>query len=114
MKTKPKTLTIKDGNRERPVSFQMSRYASNGNLYVGLFDYSGEEPEFLFDITVNLDKKCEPDCSFVDINNWPNVDKWLMYHGFANPTMEWESSGFCWYPEFRFNIEKLHEYGEEF
>lgn len=114
MKTKPKTLTVKDGNREYPVSFQMSRYATTNNLYIGVFDYSGEEPNFLFDITINLDEKCEHDCSFVDVNNCPGIDMWLMAHGFAEPTMRWEDSGFCVYPEFRFNMEKLYEYGEEF
>lgn len=113
MKTKHKTLIVRDGDRKRSVFFQISRYANNNNLYVGVFE-CGDEPELLFDATVNLDERCEPNCSFVDVNNCPGIDMWLMHHGIAEPTMRWEGSGFCVYPEFRFDMDKLYEYGEDF
>ena len=106
-----KTLTWKECGESVSVAFITDAYANN-NLYVGLAD-CGEDFYPLLDITVNLDEICPSDCAFVDTENNPGIDNWLMTNGIAEPTGNWAVSGFCIYPEFRFNMEKVREYEKD-
>lgn len=112
---KKKTLIWKDEFMgDIPVSFRINNYANNNNLYVGLVCHNEGFEEHWCDITINLDEVCPSDCGFVDTNNNPKIDRWLTENGIAEPTGNWGVSGFYIYPEFRFNMEKVREYGKEF
>ena len=60
-------------------------------------------------LTVNLyPKKCEKNCAFVDTNNLGfKIVEWLESNGIAEWTYRIERSGFCEYPEMKFNAEFL-------
>lgn len=110
-----KTLTLNAWEQDYQAFFHTDHYANNGNLYVGIafFDEDGQ-PAPWSDLTVNLDVKCADDCAFIDTNN--NSDRiveWLITHQLGWLTGNMRSSGFCMYPEFQFNMEKLKEYMEE-
>lgn len=81
----------------------------NGRLALRLLTNGDYGLEPYGTITVNL-PECTPldsDCAFVDTNNFPDIDVWLLLHGIAEPTGRAAQSGYCCYPEFKFNRSKL-------
>ena len=65
-------------------------------------------------ITVNIPgvSVSGEDCAFVDVNNAPFIEGVLRENNLAEPTGRVGFSGFCSYPEYRFNMEEVrkHEY----
>lgn len=103
-----------------PAEITESKYVfkRQNRLYLGLLT---EDEDFGFmspycDITVNLPD--EPlsgeNCGFVDTNNAPFLPDWLEENGLAEPTGMFGFSGWCAYPEYRFNMDEIHKHmGEE-
>ncbi len=62
-------------------------------------------------ITVNLPESADLPfgTQFVDINNYPWVDEWLIENSIAEPSGKIARSGFCVYPAFKFNICAIRE-----
>ena len=96
-----------------PMTFEISRYADNGNLYVGLITHEEGFPMPWQNLTVNLDMKCEDNCAFIDVNNnGREIVEWLIANQLGNLTGWMRHSGFCMYPEFKFDMQKLKQYIE--
>jgi len=106
-----KTLTLNKYGTERPMSFTLDSYVDNGNLYVGFVTHEEGYPEPWSDLTVNLGIKCKANCAFIDINNNGNeIIEWLYSNNIGHLTGRMETSGYCAYPEFEFNMERLVQY----
>ena len=106
-------LNLHKYGENHPMTFDLDRYADNGNLYVGLVTHEEGYPAPWSNLTVNLGTRCKENCAFIDINNNGNeIMEWLMQNGLAVPTGEMKYSGFCVYPEVKFNMEKLMQYVE--
>lgn len=106
-----KTLKLNAWGKEHDVAFATNEYAENRNLYVGLVCFDDGYPEPWSNLTVNLSVDCESNCAFIDTNNnGVNIIGWLKDNGIAEPTGRMKASGYCIYPEVRFNSEKLAEY----
>lgn len=90
------------------VELQVSWYVNNGGIYVGLFSMEEDFPEPYGDLTVNLG--AVPDyCAFLDVNNMPGIAEFVEENGLARPLNITVPSGFCRYPLYEFNKEKLRE-----
>lgn len=92
------------------------KYANNGRTYLGLYCKEEEFFEPWTDITVNLfGPITDENCAFVDTNNCPDIVRFLEENGLAEPTGRVRQSGWCMYPEYRFNYEEVdkHVVGEE-
>ena len=62
-------------------------------------------------LTVNLPSQhCAPDCAFVDINGLQDAEKMILQYGIGEPTGRTAVSGFCTYPEYRFDMDKLKDF----
>ena len=85
-------------------------YASNGNLAVVLIDEDGE----LFDtITVNLDNVFQSENkAFIDTNNCQYAEKFIEKYHLGEYDGINQGSGFCYYPLYVFNTDKLEELPE--
>ena len=106
-----KTLKLNVWGKEHDVTFTTNEYAENGNLYVGIVCFDDGYPEPWSDLTVNLSVKCESNCAFIDTNNnGAGIINWLEDYGIAKSTGRMKQSGFCTYPEVRFDLEKLVEH----
>lgn len=106
-----KTLSMYAWGKVHPMTFETANYADNGNLYVGLRTNIEGYPEPWSDLTVNLGVPCKENCGFIDTNNNGNgIIDWLVENELGELTGRIKASGFCMYPEFRFNMEKLREY----
>lgn len=82
----------------------------NGQLYIGLLENDevyGPEP--YGEITVNLGYQCPFYCSYIDTNNFPNAEEFIVSNGLGFFTGLTEQSGFCEYPLYQFISERLRE-----
>lgn len=104
-----KTLELKTGwgNTEQ-VQLEINSYMNNGCLYIGLNTCS-EYPEAYGDITVNLDGKVPDYCGFVDVNNMPELEQFLEENKIGEFTGLKKRSGFCEYPLYLFDADRLRE-----
>lgn len=101
-----KVYKVKTSFGEYNVTPLLHSYHYGGGIAVELFDVDDCEPFAV--ITVNLsDSDCDKDCAFVDTNNCPWVTKFLVEHKLAEPTGNYGSSGFCVYPEYKFDLKKF-------
>lgn len=57
-------------------------------------------------ITINLPESADLPfgTQFIDINNYPWIDEWLIENSIAEPIGKIAKSGFCIYPAFKFNL----------
>lgn len=99
--------------RNYPMTFELANYAENASLYVGLITNEKGYPEPWSGLTVNLNesRRCKPNCAYIDTNNNGNeILDWLETNGLGKQTGKVAASGWCWYPEFEFNMEALMEH----
>ena len=83
-------------------------YSSNDKLAVQAYT---DTLEPFATITVNIfdSDYCEDDCAFIDVNNCPGITDFLVRNKIAKPTGRIGLSGFCSYPEYKFDLTKLEE-----
>ena len=78
----------------------------NGRLAV-LLD-SDEGPYAV--LTVNIPGAyCPEGCAYLDTNNFPQGEDFVVKNGLAEDMEEIAFSGYCMYPLYRFDIKKLEE-----
>ena len=93
------------------VDIFVSRYCDNGNLAIQLI--SPTEGPFAT-ITVNLSAGQLPeDCAFVDTNNCPWAPDFIAEHGLGRCTCMIGASGYCTYPMYEFDVDKLDNLNRE-
>jgi hypothetical protein len=93
-----------------PMTFELANYADNATLYVGLITNEEGYPEPWQNLTVNLDesRRCKPNCAFIDTNNnGKEIIRWLEENNLGETTGRIAASGWCFYPEFEFNVDEL-------
>ena len=106
-----KKLILKKYGNKHPITFEMGEYAINGNLYVGMITHAEGFPEPWSSLTVNLGVECRGNCAYIDTNNnGSEIIHWLLHHKLGNLTGNTRRSGFCVYPEFEFDMEKITKY----
>ena len=105
-----KTLTLNAWGKEHPMSFAVGKYY-NGNLRVDLLSNEDGYPMPWQNLTVNLDVKCKENCGFIDVNNnGMAIIDWLLDNKLGRILSREKVSGFCVYPEFEFDMQRLAEY----
>ena len=98
-----------------PMTFQLANYADNGTLYVGLLTNEDGYTTPWQNLTVNLEEssRCKKNCAYIDTNNNGNeIMHWLEDNNLGEPTGRIAASGWCFYPEFEFNMEELMKHVE--
>lgn len=96
-------MIIEHCGNEYDVTPVATRYM-NDNLAVLLFEPDREEFGAL---TVNLGDDLPPDTGYLDTNNLPDAEGFVLRHGIATYTGEFRGSGFCTYPLYRFDMGRL-------
>ena len=89
------------------VTLTVNTYVDNNSLYVGMATAEDGFPEPYGDVTVNLLSSVPPYCAFVDTNNMPELEDFLVKNGIAEFTGLMQKSGYCSYPLYQFNVEKM-------
>ncbi len=91
------------------VTLTVNTYVDNNSLYVGMITEEDGFPEPYGDVTVNLLAAVPPYCAFVDTNNMPELEDFLVKNGIAEFTGLMQQSGYCSYPLYLFDMEKMRE-----
>ncbi len=99
-------LETKFGTTEN-VTLTVNTYVDNNSLYVGMTTEEDGFPEPYGDVTVNLLSSVPPYCAFVDTNNMPELEDFLVKNGIAEFTGIEQRSGYCSYPLYLFSAEKM-------
>lgn len=89
------------------VTLTVNTYVDNNSLYVGMTTMEDGFPEPYGDVTVNLLTSVPPYCAFVDTNNMPELEGFLVKNGIAEFTGIEQRSGYCSYPLYLFDGEKM-------
>lgn len=76
------------------VKLELNQYV-NGGVALQLIDKSDNSP--FATLSVWLDYLM-PDCFYVDVNNCPDAEKFLVSNSIAKPLRRNRQSGFCTYP----------------
>lgn len=101
-------LTLHKFGANRNMTFELATYLENGNLYVGLIENEDGYAEPWSDLTVNLGVKCKDNCAFIDTNNnGDEIVDWLFENNLGEFTGVMQPSGWCVYPEFKFNMDEM-------
>ena len=90
--------------RGHRVTISYTTYRKTGTLAV-LMNYIDGEMECDYDVvSVNLCSGLQDgQMAYVDTNNVPEIDRWLVKNGIAEDTGVRTVSGFCTYPLLQFN-----------
>lgn len=92
------------------MELQVGSYVYGDNLAVQMIRWEDGESEPWADLTVNLDGVRAKDHAFIDTNGLgEEIQSWIKKTGIAEPTGNFQRSGFCVYPEYRFNEARLRE-----
>ena len=104
------TFKINEYNIE--VYLVQHRYIDNDRLAVVVYEKSGETFTVL---TTNIDAPISDvkDCAYVDTNNNPWAIKFIVDNNLAAPTGKLGHSGYCTYPEFKFDLNRLGTSNDE-
>lgn len=104
-----KSLKLKTMWADYNVITHVANYRNNNNLYIGLIDNEDGCP--FADLTVNLGEKLEDECmAYVDTNNCPWAKEFIEKNELGEDTGLFGMSGFCAYPLFMFDLDKVKEY----
>lgn len=97
---------------EHKIVLDIGKYVNNGNLAISMIvELEEDYYEPWSTLTVNLSKKCAPNCAFVDTNNnGDEVVDWIIANKLGRPTGRMEVSGWCFYPEFEFDMDVVNQY----
>ena len=90
--------------KEYDVTVNKTSYY-NGNLAITLDCYDEEFGCYVpyGNLTVNLDRRLPADnLAYVDTNNMPNAEQFIMENNLGEPTGDLGFSGFCCYPLYKF------------
>lgn len=90
---------------------EFSTYLRGGGMYMGLRSmYDGELVPYA-DLTVNvIEFPTEPGCALVDTNNFTAAEALIKDYRLGTPTGRYAQSGFCTYPEYRFDMDEVRKY----
>ena len=90
---------------------EVSTYMFGGGLYMSLQERCDGELEPYADMTVNLQGfPCEKNCAFVDTNNFAMAESLIKEYKLGKPTGRIGQSGYCTYPEYKFNMDEVRKY----
>lgn len=106
-----KAYQIEFCGQKSTVTLRYQDYLNNGSLAVSLYRKCIEDDseELFGTITVNLPNSAflPFGVQFVDINNFPNITRWLEVNNLAKPLGFSIRSGFVDYPAYEFILDEM-------
>lgn len=95
------------------LKLEVSYYTTNKRLYIGLTSETEGFSEPYANLTVNINGACPEYCGYVDTSHFPDAERLIQENGLGEFTGLVGHSGFCNYPLYLFDCEKLREYAPE-
>lgn len=100
---------------EEEVQIERHLYKYGNRLMLGLIGVYDGEREPYATLTVNLENEENVDVNeaFVDVNNLTDARGFIERYGLGVPTGRIARSGYCEYPLYRFDLEKIDKLEQE-
>lgn len=89
------------------LELEKKQYADNGNLAIQAYCNTEGFREPFARLTVNLGRKLADDVAYVDTNNCPWAEEFIEENGLGVPTDRIGQSGWCFYPQYKFDLSKI-------
>lgn len=96
-------------NGYKIIGIDIKKYSINNNTAITLMCVVNNIIEPFATITVNFDITLEEDLVFLDTNNCPWVEKFIEDYKLGNFANDYTHSGFCIYPLYKLNLERIKE-----
>ncbi len=93
---------------ETQVTFDIQQY-TNGAMFIGLMCNEDGYEEPFGNVTVNFPVATPNYCGYLNVNNMPDIEKFITDNDIGEFTGFTQRSGFCEYPLYLFNVDKLRE-----
>ena len=106
-------------NRKMEGVFRFTKYWVNSRLAISIIAKEADNNEDMFapfcSVTVNLPmaKLDDEKLVFLDVNNAPWLEGFMVENGFGLPTGRFRTSGFCNYPEYILNLREMKRFATE-
>lgn len=91
------------------IKIEYGNYSVNDNIALTLICDDGVP---LATITVNLGYKLLSNFAYLDTNNCSWVEDMMKEHKFGRPTGQYKESGFCEYPLYMLDFDKINEFNK--
>lgn len=102
-----KTYLLETDYGTHGVYFSLDRYRHNDSLAIELIDSEDNCPYARITVCIDNPFKLAHNESFVDTNNCPWAEKFIKDNELGKPAGKVWYSGFCTYPLYEFNLDKL-------
>lgn len=90
------------------VYLKVDNYEIDNTLAILILDSDGDIYGVL---TKNIGESLGDDCAFVDTNNLGEyIVHWIIENNLGQITGYFGTSGFCYYPEIRFNMDEIKKH----
>lgn len=110
-------MVVESWYGKEEVTISREKYAADGTCAIQL--WCDEGPYATLTVCLDLGpktkaaKKEHENLGFVDTNNCPWAPAFIKKYGFGRPTIMSKSSGYCTYPLYRFDLEKIDQLSKE-
>lgn len=91
------------------IQLEVQQYADNGRIAISMITEEEGYPELFGSLTVNIDAPAPDYCGYLDTNNLSNAEKFVTENELGEFTGLTGRSGYCEYPLYLFNVDKLRE-----
>ncbi len=100
------------GPKEVEVRLVVNSDVDRSKLYLALWCFEDGYWEPYCDLTICLDGEVPADCAYVDTNNLPSAEQFIVENRLGTFTHMVVRSGRCTYPLYHFNMERIKELTE--
>ncbi len=109
---KKNLLTLKTQFETYKVSLELDTYLDSKRIAILLIGWEKNESYPVATLTVNIpDENISGiNCNFVDDNNLPFICSFIEKYKLGEPTHNLAFSGYCVYPEYKFNLDEIKKY----
>jgi hypothetical protein len=94
---------------ETQVTFDIQQYMNNRAMFIGLMCNEDGYEEPFGDVTVNLSVAAPNYCGYLNVNDMPDIEKFITDNDLGEFTGFTQRSGFCEYPLYLFNVVATYE-----
>ena len=94
---------------ETQVTFDIQQYMNNKAMYISLMCREDGCEELFGDVTVNLSFEAPDYCGYLNVNDMPDIEQFITDNELGEFTGFTQRSGYCEYPLYMFNVDKLRE-----
>lgn len=106
-----KFMQVNSWNQTYDICVEIGAYMCGGGLAMELYDICEGDLEPFSNFTINLPEyKSDSNCAFVDTNNFGEAENLIRAYKLGEPTGRYGRSGYCTYPEYRFDLEEIRKY----